>query len=99
MFPRETPAAVLHPALEPSAQERLGPVRAGPEEATKVLGGLELLCSRDSLRELGLLILQKRGLWGDPIAALQCSKRAYRKEGEWLWTRTHSDRTRENSSN
>jgi len=31
----ETSSGVLHPALEPSAQGRHGPVGAGPEEATK----------------------------------------------------------------
>jgi len=31
----ETPPDVLRPALEPSAQERHGPVGAGPEEGHK----------------------------------------------------------------
>jgi len=37
----ETPRGVLRPALEPSAQERDGPVGVGPEEATKIIRGLE----------------------------------------------------------
>jgi len=33
----ETPPGVLHPALEPSAQERHRPVGARPEKATKMI--------------------------------------------------------------
>ena len=33
----ETPPGVLRPALEPSAQDRHGPVGAGPKEATKMI--------------------------------------------------------------
>jgi len=39
----ETPLEVLRPALESSAQERHGPVGAGPEEATRMIRGLEHL--------------------------------------------------------
>ena len=39
----ETPPGVLHPALEPSAQERHGPVGVGPEDDRKQRAGRPLL--------------------------------------------------------
>ncbi|GAB0185787.1 hypothetical protein GRJ2_001044000 [Grus japonensis] len=64
--------------------------------ATKVIKGLEHLTYEDRLRELGLFSLEKRRLQGDLIAAFQALKGAYRKDGEGLFMRECSDRTRSN---
>jgi len=53
---------------------------------------------KDRLREMGLLNLEKRRLWGDLLAAFQYLKGAYRKDGEGLFTSVCSDRTRGNGS-
>ncbi|KAJ7415167.1 hypothetical protein BTVI_38984 [Pitangus sulphuratus] len=50
----ETPPAVLLPALGSPAQDGDRPVGAGPEEATKMITGLEHLSFQERLREFRL---------------------------------------------
>jgi len=67
-------------------------------KATKMIRGLKCLSCEDRLRELVLFSLEKRRLGGDLKAAFQYLKGAYRKDGEGLFTRVCSDRSRANDS-
>ena len=61
-----------------------------------MIRGLEHLSYGERLRELGLFRLEERRFQGDLIAAFQYLKGAYKQEGECLFTRVDSDRTRGN---
>ena len=61
-----------------------------------MLRGLEHLSYEERLRKLGLFSLEKRRLQGDHTVAFQYFKGAHKPEGEWLFTRVDSDRTRGN---
>jgi len=86
---------VLCSSLEPSAQERPGPVGADPEEATKMIRGLEHLSCEGRLKELGLFSLEKAA--GRPYNSLPVPEGAYKKAGETLFMRDCSDSMRGSS--
>jgi len=58
--------------------------------------GLENLSYKERLRELGLFSLVKRRLREDLIVVLPYIKRAYRKDGDNLFSKACCDRTRSN---
>ena len=57
---------------------------------------LEHLSYEDRLKELGLFSLGKRRVWGGVIVAFQYLKGVYKHEGNQLFTRVDSDRTKGN---
>ena len=59
-----------------------------------MIRGLEHLFCEERLRKLGLFSLEKRRLQGQLIVAFQYLKEVYQQEGEWLFMRVDSDRTR-----
>ena len=104
-------SALVRPHLEYCIQAWGPQYRKGMElleqvqrRTTKMIRGLEHLSYEERLRELGLtwrregtgFSLEKRGLWGDLIAAFQYLKGVYKQEEERLFMRVDSNRTRGN---
>jgi len=94
----ETPPGVLLPALDPQHNKDMDVLERVQRRAMKIIRGLEYLSYEDRLKELGLFSLEKRRLQSDLIASFQYLQRACMKDGEGLFTRVCSDRTKENGS-
>ena len=62
-----------------------------------MIRGLEHLSYEERLRDLELFSLKKRRIRGDLLASIQYIKVASKKDGERLFTKACSDRTRGNS--
>ncbi|RMC04770.1 hypothetical protein DUI87_17942 [Hirundo rustica rustica] len=82
--------------LRDQAQEGHQPVGLSPEEATKMIRGMEHLSYEERLEELGLFSLEKRRLWSDLIVVFRYLKGAFKKDGKKDFTVESSDRTRGN---
>jgi len=75
----------LSSGLGSPAQERLGAVGAGPEEATKIIRGMEHLSYKERLSKLGLFSLVRRRLPGYLSVAFQYLRGFYKKAEEGLF--------------
>lgn len=72
-------------------------LEGGPQEAARLLRGLEYFSCEGRFRELRAFILQKRRFWKDFTAALQRLMGPTGEMGEGLFVRNCSSKTKANS--
>lgn len=68
----------------------------GQRRDTKIISGSEHVSYEERLRELGLFNLEKRRLRGDLLEAFQYLKRAYKIDGDRLFSTSCCNRARVN---
>ncbi|KAK4815522.1 hypothetical protein QYF61_003214 [Mycteria americana] len=100
---RSRESALVRPHLEscvqlwsPQHRKDMDLLEQVQRRATKMIRGMEHLSYEERLRELGLFSLEKTRLQGDPTVAFQYLKRAHKKDGDKLFSRSCCDRTRDN---
>ena len=96
-------SALVRPCLEyciqmwsPQDRRDIDLLKCIQRRATKMIQGMEDLSYEDRWKELELFSLEKRRLQCDLIAVFQYLKESYRKEGDRLFSRVCSDRTKAN---
>ena len=82
LYPHDAPPGALLTCLGVPVKEGCGAVGAEPEEAMKMLRGLEHVCQEDRLRELGVVSMEKRRLWGGLTVTFQYLREVYKQKGK-----------------
>ena len=91
-----TPQEPCFQLWRPQHKKHMDLLETVQRRATKMIWGLEHFCCEERLRELRLFSQEKGRLWGDLIAAFQCLKRAYKKDGDKPFCSVCSNRTKGN---